>query len=59
MRAGGGRILKPIAQIGLLATVTAAVTGIALLAGAANLGTALGVGQIAFAIALTALLLRR
>jgi hypothetical protein len=32
--------------------------GIAELAGAANLGVALGVGQVAFAIALVVLLLR-
>jgi hypothetical protein len=37
--------------------VFAAVTGIAEAAGAANLGTALGIGQIGFAIALVALLL--
>ena len=37
----------------------AVVTVIALLAGAANLGTALGIGQIAFAIVLVALLLKR
>lgn len=47
------------AQIALLAAVFAAVTGLALAAGAANLGTAIGIGQIAFAIALVALLLRR
>ena len=42
-----------------LAAVFAAGAGIAELAGAANLGTALGIGQIAFAVALTYLLLRR
>ena len=47
------------AQIAALVAVLAAVTGLALAAGAANLGTALGIGQIAFAIALVALLLRR
>ena len=35
-----------------------AVSAIAELAGAANLGTALGIGQIAFAIALAYVLLR-
>jgi hypothetical protein len=45
-------------QVALLAAVFAAATGIAELAGAANLGVALGVGQIAFALALVALLLR-
>jgi hypothetical protein len=41
-----------------LAAVFAAATGAAELAGAANLGVAIGVGQIAFALALVALLLR-
>jgi len=43
----------------MLAGVVAVVTGIALATGAANLGTALGFGQIAFAIALVALLIKR
>ena len=47
------------AQVALLAAVFATATGVAELAGAANLGTALGVGQIAFALALVVLLLRR
>lgn len=47
------------AQIALLALVMAVVTGIALAAGAANLGTALGIGQIAFTVTLVALLLKR
>ena len=47
------------AQLALLAAVFAAASGIAGLAGAANLGTALGIGQIAFVVALVALLLRR
>jgi hypothetical protein len=46
-------------QVALLAGVFAAVTVVAELAGAANLGTALGIGQIAFAAALVWLLLRR
>ena len=46
-------------QIALLAGVFAAVTLVAELAGAANLGTALGIGQTAFAAALVWLLLRR
>ncbi len=46
-------------QILLLAAVFAGVTGIAWLAGAANLGTAMGIGQIAFAGTLVWLLLRR
>ena len=40
-------------------TAFAAVTLLAELAGAANLGTALGVGQIAFAAAVVFVLLRR
>lgn len=47
------------AQIAVLVAVLAAVTGIAAAAGAANLGTALGIGQIAFTLGLVALLLRR
>jgi hypothetical protein len=46
-------------QVVLLLGVFAAVSAIAELAGAANLGTALGIGQIAFTLALIALLLRR
>jgi hypothetical protein len=46
------------AQVTLLVAVFAMTTGIAELAGAANLGTALGIGQIAFALALIAVLLR-
>lgn len=46
-------------QLAALAAVFAASAGIAELAGATNLGTALGIGQIAFALALTYLLLRR
>ena len=46
-------------QAALLLGVFAATTALALLAGAANLGTAMGIGQIAFAIVLVWLLLRR
>jgi hypothetical protein len=46
------------ADVGVLIAVLAVTTGVAELAGAANLGVALGVGQVAFAIALVALLLR-
>jgi hypothetical protein len=46
-------------QAGLLLAVFAGTTALALLAGAANLGTAMGIGQIAFAIVLVWLLLRR
>jgi hypothetical protein len=48
-----------LAQLALLLGVFAAAAAIAELAGAANLGTALGIGQIAFVLALIALLLRR
>ena len=46
-------------DLGLLAVVFAAVTGLAELLGAANLGTALAFGTMAFAAALVAVLLRR
>jgi hypothetical protein len=46
---------RPVA---ILALVVAVVTGVAELLGAANLGTALSFGQIAFVIVLVGLLLR-
>lgn len=46
-------------QAAVLLGSFAAATALALLAGAANLGTAMGIGQIAFAIVLVWLLLRR
>ncbi len=46
-------------QVAILLAVFAIVTIAAALLGAANLGTALGIGQIAFALALIYLLLRR
>jgi hypothetical protein len=46
-------------QVGILLAVVAVVTAVAELAGAANLGTALSFAQIAFALALVALMLRR
>jgi hypothetical protein len=52
-RAGPGFL----AQVAILAAVFAVVSALAELLGAANLGTALGIGQIAFAIALVAVLL--
>ena len=45
-------------QIGVLVAVIALVTLVALAAGAANLGVALGMGTIAFAIVLMILLTR-
>jgi hypothetical protein len=47
------------AQIAFLAAVFAVVVLVAEIAGAANLGVALGVGQIAFAITVVYLLVRR
>jgi uncharacterized membrane protein HdeD (DUF308 family) len=46
-------------QIAFLAAVFGVVVLLAELAGAANLGVALGIGQIAFAIAVMYVLLRR
>ena len=46
-------------QAAILVAVFAGVTAIAELAGAANLGTVMGIGQIAFTAALVALLLKR
>ncbi len=46
-------------QLAILVAVFAIVTALAELAGAANLGTAMGIGQIAFTATLVALLLRR
>lgn len=56
-RAGSGWGLG--VQVVFLAAVFGVVVLIAELAGAANLGVALGIGQIAFAIAVMYLLLRR
>lgn len=47
------------ADLGLMALAFAAATAVAELAGAANFGTALAFGQIAFAITLVAVLVRR
>jgi hypothetical protein len=45
-------------QIAALALVFALAAAVAELAGAVDLGTALGIGQIAFAVALVLVLLR-
>ncbi|MDQ3719190.1 MAG: hypothetical protein M3350_00100 [Actinomycetota bacterium] len=50
--------MKLASQALALLVLTALATGLALLLGAANLGTALGIGQIAFALGLVYLLLR-
>jgi hypothetical protein len=47
-----------LAQALVLIAVFAAATGVAELAGADSLGTAIGIGQIAFAVALLVVLLR-
>jgi hypothetical protein len=57
-RASRAKATLPIQALALLA-VFAVTTAIAELAGAANLGTAMGIGQVAFVIALVYLLLRR
>lgn len=47
-----------LTDIAILAAVFGLAVGAAELAGAANLGVAVGIGQIAFALALVALLLK-
>ena len=55
---GGAPTRRIVRDVAILAVVFGAAVGIAELAGAANLGVSFGVGQIAFAIALTLLLTR-
>jgi uncharacterized membrane protein (DUF485 family) len=50
--------MRLVAQIGVVLGAFAAGTLVAELAGAENLGTAMAFGQIAFALALVAVLLR-
>jgi hypothetical protein len=50
--------IRPRNQVAILIAVFAVATLIAELAGAANLGVALGVGQIAFGVALVIVLVR-
>ena len=52
------RELSLLAQAGLLVAIFVVVTALAAALGAHNLGTALGFGQIAFALALAATILR-
>lgn len=47
------------AQLAILAVLFAVTTGVAELAGAANLGTSLGIAQVVFTVALVGLLLKR
>jgi hypothetical protein len=47
-----------LGRLALLAAAFGLGVGVAELAGAANLGVAFGIGQIAFALALAAILLR-
>ena len=57
--AAGRRTWRGIAaDVAILIAVFAVTAAIAELAGAANLGVALGIGQVAFAIALVVVLLR-
>jgi hypothetical protein len=48
-----------LADLAILAVAFFGATGLAALFGAANFGTALGVGQLAFAAALMFVILRR
>jgi hypothetical protein len=58
-RATGPRASRRLAlDLGILAAVFGVTVGIAELAGAANLGVAIGIGQVTFAIVLVVLLLR-
>ena len=50
--------LSFVAQVGVLVAVFAVVSAIAELVGAANLGVALGIGVIAFAIALVVVIVK-
>lgn len=50
--------MSPPLQIAILVVVFAVTTGVAELAGAANLGTSLGIAQVVFTVALVGLLLR-
>jgi hypothetical protein len=57
-----GRPERPggvVADLALLASAFFAATGVAALLGAANFGTALAIGQIAFAATLVFVILRR
>jgi uncharacterized membrane protein (DUF485 family) len=54
-----GRTRGLFADAAILAASFGAGVGLAELAGATSLGVAFGVGQIAFALALAAILLRR
>lgn len=51
--------MKLVRQIALLVVLLALVTLVAELLGAANLGTALSFAQIAFAVAVTVLIVKR
>lgn len=51
--------MSVLLQLALLTLAFGIGVGVGEIAGAANLGTAFGIGQIAFVLALLALLLRR
>lgn len=58
-RPTGPRVSRRLAlDLGILAAIFAVTVGIAELAGAANLGVAIGIGQVTFAVVLVALMLR-
>ncbi len=48
-----------LADVGIVVATFAVVSAIALALGAANLGTALAIGQLGFVLALTYVLVRR
>lgn len=56
--AGRGPLSGLPVQLGLLTALFAGTVGIAELAGAANLGVSLGIGQVVFALVLLVLLIR-
>lgn len=61
VRGPPARILRPVTPLAATAVPIASfatVAAVAEIAGAANLGTALGIGQVGFAVALVYVLLR-
>ncbi len=56
---GYPRWIKALGDIGISLAVFAAVAALAAALGAANMGTALGVGQVAFVFAACFVMLRR
>jgi hypothetical protein len=58
MTARSLRPMRLVTQIAIAVGVFALVSALAELFGAANLGTALGIGQVAFALTVAALIIR-